>query len=409
MKTERIVLRNHVGGASSGATQAVRAGNFIFVGGQMSLDGRGRVVGTDIATQAERAFDALKRVLKEAGAGMADVVKHNVYIDYQGDDAALARFMDQLDEVRLAHFTDPGPTTTEICAGLDREGALLQVEAVAAIGLPKQRLMPDGHWRWGRKLPFSQGWKVGDLVFVGGQRSLDGDGRLVGVGDIAVQTANAFGSVEKVLKAAGGDRTNLMRQNTYYRFLGEGHDVTDYWEKMTRVRMQHWPKPTPCGTGVRVRGFPLSEELIQTEGIGVLGSDKQRLMPANHWDWSIRNNDFTQGWRNGEFVFIGGQISADDKARAVGGDLASQTRNVYRFIRNTLREAGCDERDVIKLNSYYYATGDSARLAEAAATMGRIQKEFYPEPGPAATTVKVTGFAFEELLVEIEAIAVMRG
>jgi enamine deaminase RidA (YjgF/YER057c/UK114 family) len=409
MKTERIAPRGHVGGASSTATQAVRAGHLIFVGGQMSLDERGRVVGSDMATQAERAFAALERALEAAGASMADVVKHNVYIDCDGDDAALGRSLEQLNQVRLAHFRDPGPTTTETRVGLDREGALIQVEAVAAVGVPRQRIMPAGHWGWGGRLPFSHGWKVGDVVFVGGQRSLDAGGRLVGVGDIAAQTANAFGSVERVLEAAGGDRNNLMRQNTYYRFLGEGHDVTDYWEKMTRVRLQHWSKPTPCGTGVRVKGFPFNEELIQTEGIAVLGTDKQRLMPANHWDWSIPNNDFTQGWRNGDLVFIGGQISADDKARAVGGDLASQTRNVYRFIRSTLREAGCDERDVVKLNSYYYVAGDRARLAEAAATMGAIQKEFYPDPGPAATTVRVTGFAFEELLVEIEAIAVRRG
>lgn len=409
MRTERIAPRGHRGGASSTSTQAVRAGNFVFVGGQMSLDERGRVAGTDIATQAERAFDSLKRVLAEAGATMADVVKHNVYIDYDGDDAALGRFMDQLNQVRLAHFSDPGPATTETRVGLDREGALIQVEAIAAVGTPKQRVMPEGHWGWDKRLPFSHGWKVGDVVFVGGQRSLDPSGRLKGVGDIAAQTANAFSSLEKVLMAAGGDRNNLMRQNTYYRFLGEGHDVTEYWEKMTRVRMQYWSKPTACGTGVRVDGFPRADELIQVEGIGVLGSNKQRLMPANHWDWSIRNNDFTQGWRIGELVFIGGQISADANAQAVGGDLATQTRNVYRFIHNTLREAGCDERDVVKLNTYYYVDGDRRGLAEAATTMGDIQKEFYPDPGPAATTVKVQGFAFENLLVEIEGIAVVRG
>ena len=409
MKTERIAPSGHFGGASSTATQAVRAGNFVFVGGQMSLDERGRIVGTDIATQAERAFDSLKRVLKESGASMADVVKHNVYIDYDGDDATFARFMEQLNQVRLAHLADPGPTTTEIRAGLDREGALIQVEAIAAVGTPKQRVMPEDHWGWNNRLPFSHGWKVGDVIFIGGQRSLDANGCLKGVGDIGTQTANAFGSVEKVLTAAGGDRNNLMRQNTYYRFLGEGHDVTDYWEKMTHVRMQYWSRPTPCGTGVRVKGFPFGDELIQTEGIAVLGQNKQRLMPANHWDWSIAHNPFTQGWRNGEFVFIGGQISADEKAHAVGGDLATQTRNVYRFIHNTLREAGCDERDVVKLNCYYYAAGNSARLAEAATIIGNIQKEYYPDPGPAATTVKVQGFAFEELLVEIEAIAVTRG
>lgn len=62
MQKELIATQNHCGGASSGGTQAVRAGNLILVGGQMSLDEHDRVVGADIATQARYAFEALKRV-----------------------------------------------------------------------------------------------------------------------------------------------------------------------------------------------------------------------------------------------------------------------------------------------------------------------------------------------------------
>lgn len=141
--------------------------------------------------------------------------------------------------------------------------------------------------------------------------------------------------------------------------------------------------------------------------MGVLGDDKQRLIPANHWDWSIPNNQFSRGWRMGNLVFVGGQISADGHARTVGEDMATQTRNVFRFIGNTLKEAGADESDVVKLNSYYYAEGDWARIAETDATICDIQREFYPDPGPAATSMRVTGFAYEGLLVEIEAIAVL--
>ena len=66
MPKQFLAPKNHQGGASSGITQAVRAGNLILVGGQMSLDEQGRVVGNDIATQARNAFEALKRVLAEA-------------------------------------------------------------------------------------------------------------------------------------------------------------------------------------------------------------------------------------------------------------------------------------------------------------------------------------------------------
>ena len=57
MKMEMIAPLGHRGGASGSGTQAVRAGNLILVGGQMSLDEQGRVIGSDIATQARNAFN----------------------------------------------------------------------------------------------------------------------------------------------------------------------------------------------------------------------------------------------------------------------------------------------------------------------------------------------------------------
>ena len=402
-----ICPASHIGGASPG-TQAVRAGNLIFVGGQMSLDERGRVVGSGIATQAKNAFESLRRVLAEAGASMADVVKHNVYLHCDGDQAAVTNFMTELDAVRLTYFSVPGPTTTETFVNLDREGALILVDAWAIVGEEKQQLSPPDHWSWDRQLPFSHGWKVGDLIFVGGQRSLGPMGQQLGVGDIEVQTDHAFRNLDTMLRAAGGDRHSLMRQNTYFRFFGQGREVTSYWEKMTNVRRRYMSVPSAAGAGLRITGFPKSDELIQVEGIGMLGEEKQRLQPDNHWDWSIPNTQFTQGWKIGNLAFIGGQISADNKAQAVGHDIETQTRNVFNFIRAVLAEGGLDESDVAKLYIYYYAPGDWQQVAAASATIAAVQCEFYPEPGPCATAIRVSGFAFENLLIEIEALAVCR-
>ena len=402
-----ISPKSHCGGASAG-TQAVRAGNLIFVGGQMSLDERGQAVGSDITSQATNAFEALKRVLAEAGATMGDVVKHNVYLNCEGDAASVRKFMNELDAVRVKYFSAPGPTTTETRVGLDREGALILIDAWAVVGGDKQLLAPEGHWSWDRPMPFSQGWKVGDMIFVGGQRSLNEQGQLLGLGDIEVQTDHAFRNLDTMLRAAGGDRHSLMRQNTYFRFFGQGREVTEYWEKMTNVRRRYMSVPSAAGAGLRITGFPNAEELIQVEGIGMLGDNKQRLQPENHWDWSIPNTQFTQGWRIGNLAFIGGQISADNKAKAVGNDMATQTRNVFRFIRSVLREAGLDESDVAKLYIYYHAPGDWPQIAETTAAINAVQREFYPEPGPCSTAIRVSGFAFEDLLIEIEAMAVCR-
>ncbi|MSR60412.1 MAG: hypothetical protein EXS05_22690 [Planctomycetaceae bacterium] len=390
-------------------TQAVRVGNLILVGGLMSLDEQGRIVGADIATQTRNCFDALKKVLAEAGAEMKDVVKHNIYFQCDGDAAAVKKFLDEVDKVRVGYFTAPGPTTTEIRVGLDREGALIQLDAWAVVGENKELLSPPGHWSWHKKLPFSHGWKVGDMIFTGGQRSLDQHGQVLGVGDIEIQTDHAFRNLDTMLRAAGGDRHSLMKQNTYFRFFGEGRNVTDYWEKMTNVRMRYMSVPSSAGAGLRITGFPHADELIQVEGIGVLGDDKQRLQPANHWDWSISNSQFTQGWRIGQWAFIGGQISADNKAKAVGKDMETQTRHVFRFIHNVLAEGGLDETDVVKLFIYYYADGDWPHIAATKSAIDRVQQEFYPTPGPVATSYRVSGFAFEDLLIEIEAFAVCRG
>lgn len=396
-----------------GTTQAVKAGNLIFVGGQMSLDERGNVVGTDVKTQARNIFETLKKVLAAAGATMSDVVKHNIYFSCEGNDEEVARFLNELDEVRLDYFTDPGPTTTEIRVGLERAGALLLVDAWAVSGVKKERLSPPGHWNWrglngDRKLPFSHGWKVGDMIFVGGQRSLNDKGETLGIGDIEIQTDHAFRNLDTMLRAAGGDRNSLMRQNTYFRFFGQGREVTDYWEKMTNVRRRYMSIPSAAGAGLRITGFPHTEELMQVEGIGVLGENKQRLQPENHWDWSIPNTQFTQGWRIGNLAFIGGQISADNRAKAVGKDMETQTRNVFQFIRNVLLEGGLDESDVAKLYIYYYAPGDWSQIEATRSVIAKVQREFYPEPGPAVTAIRVSGFAFEDLLIEIEAMAVCR-
>ena len=137
----------------------------------------------------------------------------------------------------------------------------------------RQRIMPADHqWYWSMPVKFSQGWKIGDLLFIGGQISADGDGNTVGVGDIELQTRNVFENIGKVLRDAGAKWSDLVKLNTYYVFDGRDDELTDYWEKMTRVRMEYLADPGPVGTAVRVSGLAYPGLLIEVEGIAVLGS-----------------------------------------------------------------------------------------------------------------------------------------
>lgn len=130
-----------------------------------------------------------------------------------------------------------------------------------------QRLMPAGHWDWSVPVPFSQGWKCGPFIFVGGQISADENGKTIGVGDIAVQTRNVFENIKKVLNEAGADLHHIVKFNTFYAFEGDGDEVREYWEKMTATRVEYLPDPGPVGTAIRVSGFAFPDLLIEIEAI----------------------------------------------------------------------------------------------------------------------------------------------
>ena len=118
-------------------------------------------------------------------------------------------------------------------------------------------------------MPFSQGWKVGDMVFVGGQLSADENGEVIGAGDIEVQTRNTFQNITRVLEEAGAAWQDVVKINTYYTFEGPGRG-RGALERMTKVRMEYLADPGPCGTAVRVAGFMSEGFLIEVEVIAVI-------------------------------------------------------------------------------------------------------------------------------------------
>ena len=224
-----------------------------------------------------------------------------------------------------------------------------------------------------------------------------------------MQTDEAFRNLDTMLQAGGGDRHSLMRQNTYFRFFGEGRDVTEYWEKMTNVRRRYMSVPSAAGAGLRITGFPNADELIQVEGIGVLGEDKQRLQPANHWDWSIANSSSRRAGRSAGWPSSAARSPPTTRRRRSATTSETQTRNVFEFIRNVLAEGG-PRREAMSPSSTSTTTPTATgpRSPAARQTIAACSASSTPSPGPAVTAVRVSGFAFEDLLIEIEAMAVTR-
>jgi enamine deaminase RidA (YjgF/YER057c/UK114 family) len=99
----------------------------VYIAGQLGVDRDGKVVG-DFRQQAEQTFENLKAALAAVGADFHDVVKLNNYLV---DRAHLPTFREVRDSY-LAEKDRPASTTIAI-SGLAREGALIEIEAVAMV------------------------------------------------------------------------------------------------------------------------------------------------------------------------------------------------------------------------------------------------------------------------------------
>lgn len=110
-------------------SQAMRAGDLLFIAGQTAVDAQGNIVGIgDPAAQARQVFENITALLEAAGAGWQNVVKINSYVTDM-------RYSDAVREVRQRYIKDPPPASTSVqVVALARPQFLLEVEAIAVLG-----------------------------------------------------------------------------------------------------------------------------------------------------------------------------------------------------------------------------------------------------------------------------------
>ncbi len=133
MKKQAIDSRNPIFATPDGSTifkkfgysPAVRAGDFLYVAGQIGLNPDGSMPANDEG-QIVNAFDRLKIVLEEAGASLDDIVELVSY--HVGLQNHLGKFV----EIKNRYIREPFPTWTILeIAGLARPGLVIEIKAVA--------------------------------------------------------------------------------------------------------------------------------------------------------------------------------------------------------------------------------------------------------------------------------------
>lgn len=103
---------------------AVRAGDFVFVSGQASVDDTGAYIEEDFAGEMERSMRNVERILGAAGATMNDVVQVRAYL---GD----AQYREEYNAQYPRYFSAPLPARTTLSGGLGSLKFEVDVQAYA--------------------------------------------------------------------------------------------------------------------------------------------------------------------------------------------------------------------------------------------------------------------------------------
>ena len=108
-------------------SQAVRAGNTVYLSGQIPLDPKSmELVTGDVEAHVRRVFDNLRAVARAAGGDLADAVKINVYL------TDLANFQ-VVNKVMAEYFAQPYPARAAVGVAALPRGAVVEVDAVLVV------------------------------------------------------------------------------------------------------------------------------------------------------------------------------------------------------------------------------------------------------------------------------------
>jgi len=110
---------------------------------------------------------------------------------------------------------------------------------------------------------------------------------------------------------------------------------------------------------------------------------------------------FTHVVRAGRLVFVSGCVASDARGKTVGGtDIVAQARQVHENIKKCLAAAGATFADVCKVTVYL-------KNAAHREQVNTVRKKYFGKSRPASTLIEISRLVRDDLLIEMECIAVL--
>lgn len=133
-----------------------------------------------------------------------------------------------------------------------------------------ERLTTEGDWF--EPYFISLGYRVGNVLVLSGQASIDPDsGELVGVGDFDAQAAQTFANLERVLALGGCGLEDVFKVTIYLTDMAQ-------FPKIMELRQRHFTPPYPADTIVEVRSLALPELMIEIDAMAIVPRDGERAV-----------------------------------------------------------------------------------------------------------------------------------
>jgi enamine deaminase RidA (YjgF/YER057c/UK114 family) len=240
---------------------------------------------------------------------------------------------------------------------------------------------------------YSRALRAGEMVLQSGTTAIDRAGNVHGEGDIAAQVKAIMALAEWSMGKAGGKLEDVVRSRLY---------VTDasLSDQAARALAQYFRDVRPTSTLVQVSRLARPTQLIEIEFDAVDGarSRAQRISSGRPIEAQYA---YSRAVRVGERVFISGTTALNAQGVVEGrGDLYRQTRATMDTIFWALEQAGGMPADLVYTKSYIT---DVAKAAD----YWRAWVEALGEVRPTSTLLVIPGLVSPEMLVEIEAEAII--
>ena len=250
--------------------------------------------------------------------------------------------------------------------------------------------------RWYDRLPASPAVQVGELLFIGGQVALDGDGRPVAPGDVRAQAKYAFERMRELVQAAGGGMDDVVDIISLHKDAREMDTVFE-------VAREFFTSDYPAWTAVASTGFQEPELLVSIRAIAHLGAGEKECFTPETIRW-VRRFPMSGGCKKGDLLFVSGQMGADaDGYITRPGDHGAQAQYAFRRIQEIVEMAGGSMDDVIDLIGF----NRDPRGMDAAVDvwLQEVVADVARENAPTVTTIGTPGLYRLGLLGAYRAIA----